>query len=133
MVENLICFTCNFIQRLSIPVYFRSWKLVWKNCWDYLYTTKGTIMFWSMFRLDEARDTCPAHIKTLKSGQEIRKPTKESITNKSFLKIIIGYFYHCIFFSELLIFATSLKEELWIERSGLHTGNDTEMLLKTSV
>lgn len=35
-----------------------------------------------MFRLDEARDTCPAHIKTLKSGQEIRKPTKESTTNK---------------------------------------------------
>lgn len=35
-----------------------------------------------MFRLDEARDTCPAHIKTLKSGQEIRKPIKASTTNK---------------------------------------------------
>lgn len=35
-----------------------------------------------MFRLDEARDTCPAHIKTLKSGEEIIKPTKESTTNK---------------------------------------------------
>lgn len=35
-----------------------------------------------MFRLDEARDTWPAHIKTLKSGQEIRKPTKASTMNK---------------------------------------------------
>lgn len=51
-----------------------------------------------MFRLDEARDTCPAHIKTLKSGQEIRNQQKNQQRIKYFLKIIIGYFYRRIFF-----------------------------------
>lgn len=65
-----------------------------------------------MLGLDEARDTCPAHIKTLKSGQEIRKPTKESTTNKILFENYNWLLLPLYFFLELLIFATSLKEEL---------------------